>query len=252
MELLHKNLLQCCTHKNYNEVSSPSLISCSTQGVTLKFLLCFQQILYMMSFFYTLYYVWSLYSGLRSRLHCSINGFMAKVNHHTPHILPPYNRISCRLTSYNLASHYLPSYLSNIVPSHMPPPHLSFHILPPHIRIPSHPITSHLVKSPSHQPWPMSKTTWCCLIKNVNELNESSWCFQEVSRTASPRVMVVAAGSVSCIYEVLCMPCLRIRILHTPVPPSPLAGSSHCCSCLLYWSWETSAAATLTAASPTG
>jgi len=32
---------------------------------------------------------------------------------------------------------------------------------------------------------------------------------------ASPRVMVVAAGSVSCIYEVLCMPCLRIRILYT-------------------------------------
>lgn len=37
-----------------------------------------EQILYMMSFFYTLYYVWSLYTGLRSRLYCSINGFMTE------------------------------------------------------------------------------------------------------------------------------------------------------------------------------
>ncbi|KAG7274220.1 hypothetical protein CRUP_007657 [Coryphaenoides rupestris] len=35
-------------------------------------------ILYMMSFFYTLYYVWSLYSGLRSRLYCSINGLITE------------------------------------------------------------------------------------------------------------------------------------------------------------------------------
>ncbi|CAL8288213.1 unnamed protein product [Merluccius merluccius] len=37
-----------------------------------------EQFLYMTSFFYTLYYVWSLYSGLRSRLYCSINGLMTE------------------------------------------------------------------------------------------------------------------------------------------------------------------------------
>ncbi|CAL8248816.1 unnamed protein product [Lota lota] len=67
-----------------------------------------EQVLYMTSSFYTLHYVWSLYSDLRSRLNCSINGFMAEVNHLTsyPFTLLPWLLMTPVLIQANVGRCY--------------------------------------------------------------------------------------------------------------------------------------------------
>ncbi len=54
----------------------------------------FCQILYMASFFYTLNYVWNLYTGIREKFYSCISGYPVQVhaNHHTP-LLTVHNKV---------------------------------------------------------------------------------------------------------------------------------------------------------------